>query len=177
MKYFITLAFVVFCNTCFSQTGFIWVKSDTTTKSGSQIYSDTKMFIAETWKSSKSVIQNDDKEGGNILIKGVCVKSNTYSMMLIKYTYAYTVTFKMKNGKYKITIDNVYCENATASDREIKKIEPFDGEDVPEMNAFTTSSLPKKKMIGLMKEVKAELQSIFDSYSVYISKPSSNENW
>ncbi len=32
------------------------------------LYSATKMFIAEFWKSAKDVIQNDDKEAGIILI-------------------------------------------------------------------------------------------------------------
>ena len=59
----------------YSQTNFQWEKIDSVNKSKAQIYSDTKMFIAEVWKSANSVIQNDDKESGLILVKGSTIKT------------------------------------------------------------------------------------------------------
>ena len=54
----------------FGQQNFQWERTDTISKTKSQLYADTKMFIAEEWKSAQNVIQNDDKETGSILIKG-----------------------------------------------------------------------------------------------------------
>lgn len=169
-------ALILIVNNVFSQTNFVWEKTDTITKSKSQIYSDTKMFIAETWKSSKAVIENDDKEGGNILIKGNVIKSDTYSMNVLEYVYGYTVTFRMKDNKYKITLDNVYCKSTNNTfNWVLKKVEPFDGDNCPKMNSgLMSNGLPKKKMIALMASVKNELQSIFDNYSHYIKSPSKN---
>ena len=78
MKKIILLTLVTFFNSAFSQTDFKWDKVDSVSKNKGQIYSDTKMFIAEFWKSAQNVIQNDDKEGGMILLKGVSVQSKFF---------------------------------------------------------------------------------------------------
>ena len=44
-----------------AQTDLVYEKIDTISKNKDQIYSDTKMFIAENWKSAQSVIQNDEE--------------------------------------------------------------------------------------------------------------------
>ena len=69
-KIFSILLFTLSVNYLFSQTDFKWEKIDSVPKTKYQIYSDTKMFIAENWKSVQNVIQNDDKEAGLILVKG-----------------------------------------------------------------------------------------------------------
>lgn len=165
-------------NNVFSQTNFVWEKTDSIAKNKSQIYSDTKMFIAETWKSAKAVTENDDKENGNILIKGICRKSDTYSLAVYEYNFRYNVTFRMKDNKFKINIDNVYCESAHRGYEQIKKVDPFEGDNCPEMNSGWGEGLPKKKMILLMVSLKNELQSIIDNYSQYIKSPSkNNDDW
>jgi hypothetical protein len=98
-----------------AQSNFEWVNTDSIQKTKDQIYSTTKMFIAETWKSSKEVIQNDDKDGGIILIKGKTkinweqpLKTGMTNMTIFHESwYSYNVTFRMKNSKYQIKIDNV----------------------------------------------------------------------
>ncbi len=175
----ILILLIISVNNLFSQTNFVWEKTDSVSKSKSQIYTDTKMFIAETWKSSKAVIENDDKEGGIILIKGNVIKSDTYSMNVLEYVYAYTITFRMKDSKYKITLDNVYCKSTSNNfNWQVKKVEPFDGDNCPKINTgLTSTGLPKKKMIALMASVKNELQSIIDNYTQYIKSPSKNSDW
>ena len=180
MKSLIILILLTFSlNNLFSQTNFVWEKTDSIAKTKSQIYTDTKMFIAENWKSSKGVIENDDKEGGIILIKGNVIKSDTYTMNVLEYVYAYTLTFRMKDNKYKLTLDNVYCKSVSDSfDWQLKKVEPFDGDNCPKMNGgLMSNGLPKKKMIALMASVKNELQTILDIYAQYIKLPSKNSDW
>ena len=175
----LTLMAILFLsiNNVFSQKNFLWEKTDSLTKNKSQIYSDTKMFIAETWKSAKAVTENDDKESGIILIKGICSKSDTYSMAVYEYNFRYNVTFRMKENKYKINIDNVYCESAYRGNERIKKIDPFEGDNCPETNPGWGGGLPKKKMILLMVSLKNELQLIIDNYTANIKLPSKNSDW
>jgi hypothetical protein len=163
----------------FGQTNFKWDKVDSIQKTKSKIYSDTKMFIAETWKSSKDVVQNDDKDEGIILIKASTIKKVPHMGGDYVYVYNYNVTFKMKDNKYKIILDNVYCESAYASPTYSvhQKIEPFDGDNCPELiTTLTEFALPKKKAIALMTSLKNELQIVVDNYDKYIKTTSKNDD-
>jgi uncharacterized protein YsxB (DUF464 family) len=164
----------------FGQTNFKWEKIDSVSKTKSQIYSDTKMFIAKNWKSAKSVIQNDDKDAGNILIKCSSIRKVPFMMLVFVYIYNYNVEFKMKDGKYKLIIDNVYCESAfqqTGRGR-VTKIDPFDGDNCPKTGTISAPGLPQKKAIKMMKSFKQDLQSIIYTYEAYIkTQSSSNDDW
>lgn len=101
--------------------------------------------------------------------------------MLNEYTYVYnyTLTFKMKDNKYKIILDNVYCESAYAhgSALDITKIDPFDGDNCPETGTMRNPGLPRKKAIAMMASFKSELQAIIDRYSEFIQMPSASGDW
>lgn len=173
-KLIFTAILCIVVATGFSQTNFKWDKSDSIAKNSSQLYIDTKMFIAENWKSSKSVIQNDDKDAGVVLIKGSSIKEVPYMMGVYTYIYNYTITFKIKDSKYKVIVDNVYCNSAYYSPgaKAVKKIEPFDGDNCPSTGDITAAGIPKKKAIIMMAEFKQELQSIIDSYEKHIKTSS-----
>lgn len=164
-----------------AQTNFKWDIMDSIPKTKSQIYSDTKIFIAKTWKSAQNVIQNDDKESGNIIIKGSSIQKVNHSMNVFTYIYNYTVTFKMKDNKYKIIIDNVYCESAIPVGQakfDIIKIEPFDGEYVKGETSMMNVTLPEKKAVTMITALKSELQLIADEYIKSMKTASSdNEDW
>lgn len=169
---------VLLCN---AQTNFKWDITDSVPKTKVQLYSDTKIFIAKTWKSAQSVIQNDDKESGVIIIKGSSIQKVNHSLNVFTYVYNYTVTFKMKDNKYKIMIDNVYCEKAIPVGQakfDILKIEPFDGEYIKGKTGMLTMTLPEAKAISMISSLKAELQSIVDEYNKFIKTVNStNDNW
>jgi hypothetical protein len=172
----LTLLFMI--NSVFAQTDFKWEKTDSIQKTKSQIYTDTKMFIAKTWKSAKDVIQNDDKDAGIILIKGKSVQNFNFALHQYEFIYDYTVTFKMKDGKYKVILENVYCSSAYEESRwQVKKIEPSDEIPYP----LETGWISVKKAGMLMESLKAELQAIVDSFAKSmkstVSPRSSNDNW
>lgn len=179
----IMLFAILLANITLSQTNFKWDKVDSVNKTKSQIYSDTKIFIAQTWKSAQNVIQNDDKEDGNILIKGNCIKTVLMAggMQQFRYVYNYSITFRMKDGKYKISLDNVYCESATFMTNPsytIVKIEPFEGDNCPPTGTMSNAGISKKKAILMMPELKQDLEDIVNSYEKYIKTPSStNSGW
>ena len=174
MKSVLFLLALFFINPIYSQTNFTWDISDTISKSKDQIYSDVKLFVAKSWKSANHVIQNDDKDAGVVLVRGVIAKSFSFLGAGYAYDYSYIVTFRMKDGKYKFTIDNVYCEKAymTTSSYYIPKVEPFDGDNCPETGTFKKPGPPAKRLIPMMASVKMDLQSIYDVFQVAIREPS-----
>jgi len=78
-----------------------------TSKEG--LYNMTKMFIAETWNSANNVIQNDNKEGGQIVVKGSTHKTvyENYGQVKITNYYRYTIKFYQKDGKVRMIITDV----------------------------------------------------------------------
>lgn len=160
-----------------AQENFTWEKIDSVSKTKLQIYSDTKMFIAQEFKSANNVIQNDDRESGVILVKGTIVKHLQYNSGLAycNYYYDFTVTFLMKDYKYKMSINNVYCSlTAGSGNLGYGKIQPFEGDF--NGNAFSYNTT-KQKAKELMISLKADLQKIVDSYDKFIKTPSKTENW
>jgi hypothetical protein len=166
----ILIAVFLFANTIhiFAQENFKWELTDSTLKIKDKLYSDTKMFIAETWKSAKDVIQNDDKENGIILIRGLDHVSTTINMGMQQLTYyfSYQVKFQMKDKKYRITLDNVFCDDASTTGTYKAKVIPI--------NSYTNAmemGLPKKQYWEVMDRLKLDLNEILNSYKNYISKP------
>jgi hypothetical protein len=153
---------------------FKWEKMDSVSKTKAQIYTDTKMFISEAWKSAKNVIQNDDKDGGVILVKGSISKNALYkNKQNFEYIYNYNITFKMKDGKYKISIDNVTNTMSILvgySNISIPYIQPFDAENCPD-NLNKIAGPGKESLSSMMESLKQDLQSIIDSYEKYIKNP------
>jgi hypothetical protein len=178
-KIYLTIMVMFLFIFSYSQTNFVWEKTDTISCKKDQIYSLTKLFIAENWVSSKKVIENDDKEFGLILLKGKIVKNVFFMLGEYVYVYSYNVTFRMQDGKYKIKIDNVYCEDAfmTSNKNYIAKIEPFDGDNCPETGTFKAPGITSKKAIPMMNSLKSDLQLIFDNYSAYLIRNLNNLNW
>lgn len=159
---FFFLLTVFISGSAFSQTGFKWEVTDTTSKSKAQLYSDTKAFIANHWKSAQHVIQNDDKEAGIIIIKGNSIQE--FPLLFNNYTfvYNYTATFRFKDGKFRINIDDVYNDKAFAEKGtfKVEKVEPFDIDVQPKGGG----NIPKKKKIEIMNALRSILQYTVNSY-------------
>lgn len=162
-----------------SQQNFKWEKVDTVNKTKSELYSDTKMFIAQEWKSAKDVIQNDDKESGMILVKGTTKESVVYMMGFHEFYFSYTVKFMVKDGKHKIMIDNVGCVSHTAKvNGKIAVGYPtLVGDNYPEEKGVRLTGLNEKRYLELMSSLKIDIQSIVDEYEKFIVKKTTTENW
>jgi len=74
-----------------------------------QIYTSTKIWIAENFKSAKSVIELDSKEDGIIIGNGIiqypcsgmdCLAKNDWKV-------PFTMRVDMKDDKFKITFSNI----------------------------------------------------------------------
>lgn len=151
---------------------------DSVDKTKNQIYSDTKMFIAEYWKSAQNVIQNDDKESGMILVKGINIQTreiNVLAPVFPKWTYSYNVKFLMKDKKFKIIIDNIKCVSANAGTHDWPLIELCDGCEFP---GFWETGIKKNDWVNLMESLKYSINNIANEYEKYILAPSqANSDW
>lgn len=80
----------------------------------------------------------------------------------------------MEDNKYKIHIDNVYCDNAITTGT-------YNPQNIP-INEYTSIwaiGLPKKQYWEVMSELKTELQTIVEKYDKHIKSPSISvdNNW
>jgi hypothetical protein len=166
MKKIIAIVFVIIPFLVIGQQNFSWDVRDSIAKSKDQIYADTKLFIAQTWNSAQDVIQNDDKENGLILLKGITKVSSTFQMNVHDYTYGYTVKFYQKDGKYRIVLDGVHCEKARCSVYDWPLVEPTEDCSV------NVGGVPPKHLKIMMDQLKGNLQAIVDAYVVQIKKTS-----
>lgn len=173
MKGIILITLSVFFNTLISgQTDFKWETIDSTTKSKDQLYSLTKTYIAEKWKSANDVIQNDDKEGGVIILKGLTQKLTTkYLMNYHEFTYQYTMKFYFKDKKYRVQLEDVICHSHYVGVTKGACIEPT--EDFSKKIEY----MPTDKLKEMMDALKKELGAIFLSYNNYVYTSKDKSDW
>ena len=152
---------------------------DSLTDNRSQLYSKTKLFIGETWKSAQNVIQNDDKEAGIILVKGITTRNMDYQLHNHRWTFAYSVKFFLKDHKCRIVLDNIYCESARYGQYEQHKKQCLPILDkYPAKKGNKITGLNEKKYVQLIISLRMELQAIVDSYKIHINEPLiDNPDW
>ena len=164
--------------TVYSQTGYKFEKIvPVSGKSKNEIYSLTKMFIAEYWKSAQNVMQNDDKEAGMILVKGTLETKVKTSV----FTYSHTVKFYIKDEKYRIIVDNVNCvSNITSMWLTGEKYEGFCVEycENCEFPGSFKTNMKKNTWIQLLALTKIQLDAIAEDYYKYIINTDPfDDNW
>lgn len=176
-KPLLTLTFILLGLVSFGQTNFKWdVVTDSLDSDKSQLYSKSKLFIGETWKSAQNVIQNDDKDAGIILIKGVSIQNLYYQMNDHRWTFSYSIKFLMKDNKCRIIIEDVYCSAARVAQYEWPHMPVSD--TYPESKGLKITGLNEKRYLQVMTSLKEELQSTVDSYIKYVKKPLvNNSGW
>jgi len=77
--------------------------------SKNQIYNSTKIWVAENFKSAKSVIELDSKEDGIIIGNGVIQYpcSGMECMAKSNWKVPFTMRVDMKDQKFKISFSNI----------------------------------------------------------------------
>ncbi len=168
----LTAATLLLMTFSIAQSNFKWDKIDSIAKNSDEIYSITKMFIGETWKSAQDVIQNDDKTGGMILVKGLSIQTINYQLNDHTWRFSYTVKFLFKDSKYRIVIENVYCEAARCAEYEWPHMPVAD--TYPSEKGLRTTGVSQERYLEIMAALKQELQSIVDGYKQYLDTPKSN---
>jgi hypothetical protein len=133
------------------------------------LYSKSKMFISEMFKSANDVIQLDDKENGVILVKGVIKESFNYSMQTLDYYFSFTMKIYVKDNKYRVVISDVYNSSAPYKYNKLL-INNYRG-------AFN-DNLPKSKYWELMESLSSSLNNFSLSFENYMKRVTlTNDGW
>lgn len=148
-----------------AQKDFQWDVVDSVAKAKDQLYSETKSFISEYWKSAKDVIQNDDKDGGIILVKGVSIQEVNFAMNPHTYIYSYTVKFMVKDNKFRIVISDVQNTSSTCMGNVWPLVPPSDN------TTDKIGKMPTAKRVEMMDSLRKELQGMVDNYEKTIKTP------
>ena len=138
-----------------------------------ELFTKTKMFIADKCNNPKQSIQNEDKEGGIIQVKTEKEVSFNVGMGLkCVYNYEYLTKFRFKDNKYKIEIYDIRCLSAKqtglGTENKIPLIPYFTGDNAPDTKSMG-KGISKKKAIEMMQDLNNEFSEIMNQYNKYIS--------
>ena len=163
---------VLFITNSFAQENWKWELTDSTAKTKTQLYADTKLFIAEAWNSAKDVIQNDDKETGVVLVKGLTDATVNSLMTSVTYWFSYTAKFQMKDGKYRITIDNLSCSDVTTT-----STSPFAPLSLDGYRGAFKDGLTEKNYNKVIEALKLNITNLVAGYQTAMKKPLVADNF
>jgi hypothetical protein len=141
-------------------------KVDSVAKSKDELYTSSKMFIAQTWKSAKDVIQMDDKEGGVIIIKGKSIQERVFQLNNHVWVYSYTITIQIKDGKYRISASDVICDRAYCGAYEWPLVPITEPSTYPGKRC----GIGEERYNEINDAVKNEMKGIISSYSEFVNK-------
>jgi hypothetical protein len=130
MKTILLLILYVITLNCYSQAlptreGKVFYEQvDTATGTKAELYQKAKLWFANAFKDSKSVIQVDDKDNGQIVGKGNFDVPYKYGVNTSAQCN-FTVKIDVKDNKYRLQIYNINYQwaiagNATMSIEELK---------------------------------------------------------
>jgi hypothetical protein len=166
----ITILFVIvlfFALATKAQENFKWDRIDSVPKSKKELFSQTKMFIAEKWKSANDVIQNADEETGIIVVKGSCSNTKTVMMYPATVYFNYTAIFYVKDGKCRMTVENIYSTHGIRAGRTYEVNMPI-ADSFPTSKGMTLTNMTKSSYEAMMKDLKVDISAIVDSYNDYL---------
>lgn len=129
----------------------------------SQLYGKAKLFFANTFNSSKSVIQSDDPGNTTIIGKGSIVNKEDQGYGGIYFNF--TLKIQTKDGKYRYTISDIV----------------LDMTGLAPMKSTIEESIERGTQKGLSKTDAAK--SYYEKFSPLIEKMkqqitiSSDDNW
>lgn len=176
-KVFLMLAMVL--PVILSAQDFEFEKIINVNKSRSEIYSASKMFVADFWNSAKAVTQNQDDASYTIQIKALKNMEVKVGMaMCCVYDYTYTVKIQAKENKCRIQIYDVVCRNAYqggfGGEQSIPEIQPFLGNETEQKTKKMGKGLSKKKAVEMMKDLKSYFENIISEYEKALND---NDEW
>ena len=188
MKKILLLLFFSLCFVfSYAQDGFKWDRVFQSEKSKDELFSITKMYVAEMWNSAQDVTQNIDKDAGVILIKGVSDFSYPFNAFATGTWYiSYTIKFFVKDYKYRIVIDGLECIRLTFNGNVITKDTPQSFlstpllpllEEYPEKKGLKITGLKKESYEQLIKNIKDHFEIIILGYEEAVKKGILNEDW
>lgn len=126
-----------------------------------QIYAATKIWIAENFRSAKAVIEDDDKNAGRVIGKGIIAYPCSGLSCLGKedWKISFTMRVDIKDQKYKITFTNI---NLTFP---------------PSKGSIFVPGVDRPVMQGEFDDTKPALENLGNQIYESINKEQAKANW
>ena len=134
-----------------------------------ELYIRAKLWLADAYKSSKDVIQVEDKEAGQIVGKGIASVNWQSTFMSISETKVYhTITIQVKDGRYRYEISSFlvkydYKSGNTIQHAESTLIQWSKNREENSKKYFANVDEVFKKLIASLEKA--------------MNKPSKSSNW
>jgi len=152
MKHLLIL-FMVFINlSVFSQVQEEYTNTyeDDTSKQ-SLLYSKSKMYVVDIFKSANNVIQNDDPIYGSIVCKGV--------VETMGYYFSFTLKIRVKDGASKITVTDIFNSSAPYKYSKL---------NMSKYEGIWKNNITKNQYVNIMGSVHRQLDRIIDDYDNFM---------
>lgn len=165
MKNLLLICFALFSLTAFSQDTQTTAKTfpvkdgkvlyegvvEVSGKTKDQLYKNAKKWFVDAFRSSKDVIQSDDKDGGQIIGKGWFYSTNTTE----KYRIQTTIQVDCKDGRYRYRIYDIATtvDGKTESDPNAKYLVNVTAEFWNEKLTKENNGFSKKQKVLIQNDI------------------------
>ena len=132
--------------------------------SKNQIFDRTKIYIAENFRSTKAVLEYENKETGTIIGNGkIKYPATGFGATALKdWTVNFTMRVDIKDGRFRCTFSNLRLLSPESYDR-ISGVKPRGEREI--------------KTEAEYDEIKAELLKIPDKIKAYVIGSKQTDNW
>jgi len=146
-------------------TGVVTIDSAT---SKDVLFSRAKRWVAENFNSAQTVIQNEDKAAGNLVLKAGFPYMQVVPLSKFDAFMHYTFSISFKDGKFKYDLTNFYpeCDNRSY---------PSMTED-PEPNKQFKDAFGKKGWAKTKEIIADRMPKMVDSLIAYM-KTDKGKDW
>lgn len=146
-------------------TGVVVIDSTT---SKDVLFSRAKRWVAENFNSAQTVIQNEDKDAGNLIMKAGFSYMQVVPLAKFDAFMHYTFSLSFKDGKFKYDLTNFYpeCDNRNY---------PNMTED-PEPNKQFKDAFGKKGWAKTKELIADKMPKMMDSLIAYM-KNDKGKDW
>lgn len=143
---------------------------DSLVGSSDELFSKSKMFIAENWNSAQNVIQNDDREAGLILVKGlnrVTVKENL-GFVAVTHSFKHIAKFYHKDGRTRLVFEILPSSEVTSDPPATMGTWPRIQDINAPFQGIMNSGASKKAYAQIQQTLANELRNTVKTYELYM---------
>ena len=146
------------------------------------LYRNAKLFFANLFKSSKDILQYDEREEGKVIGKGTIQITGHQNILLSAFTEIRTTTFTLeiscKDGKYKYRLFGFSSEYIYGQSDKRKPERTTNGTlTIDEAYARTEKGGTKKMERSLFLNTLAEIRSTQDQLKEFMRKKPSKDDF
>lgn len=140
-----------------------FVLEDSISMSKKELSILTELYIEEKCPQCKVISSVIDDENA-IYLKCATVQNVFCNMTDTRYTYSYSLTFKIKKNYYSAIIQDIKCVSVYGN-KDCKCIQPSS-----EYTIFTT--IDKESFDNLMIKLEKEMDRVLSEYKIYLKEKS-----